>query len=409
MECLYEGRQFTTSTDGAGRDLARTLCAILRTRLLIMHVLVLGSLAGRSAEAAEVTTADESRESVSTEADTEETRDPLVSEAEELLKIDEATREIERRVAVNKSVSSLPPGEPKTTLLKRLSQYFSNEEDFPEARKAALAIDSPQLEERARTLVLIADAERLAHRPQQAWWSLHEAQQVALKLENAETMVGVFREIGRVETLLRSEPNKLKSVSLEPNADSTIRAILEDGLPPVGHREIDILRKGGGPFRDPMLIQHTYYFNGKRFYQGPVFRGGPTIVQVTHPITGCPACVSLNMPSGAPIIQHKERSIQYSFPEVCLRIEFKRCGGCDVEYHHLCNNYNSLRRSLAKRSATATPSAFGSTNSTSEAISRAAKTLAGPPSNLASRLPVISDLFGGGDKRIPNTLRVPGQ
>jgi len=92
----------------------------------------------------------------------------------------------------------------RTILFKRLTRLFSSDADSTSAREAALLIDQGDLLERVRGMVILADAERSQKKTTEAWWSLREAQQLALQLENSEDVVAIFREIGTVERKIRA-------------------------------------------------------------------------------------------------------------------------------------------------------------------------------------------------------------
>lgn len=179
----------------------------------------------------------------------------------------------------------IPPGPAKSNLLKRVVASLADDDNFSEARQTALADDAANQLEKARTLVLIARAERASKQTRQAWWTLHEAQQIALQLTNPDSVVAVFREIGAVETGLIRDAGGKGATQLNPGAGDVISSVLDYGVPPQGYHEMEVLRNGGGPLREPTIVRHQYFYNGDRYFQGPVLRGGPTIVQAVHPRT----------------------------------------------------------------------------------------------------------------------------
>jgi hypothetical protein len=263
------------------------------------------------------------------------------------------------------SAVELSPGTDRTDSLRNLTRILSGQDDFPKAREAALNIDDDQLVEKVRTMVDLATAERLADRPDAAWWTLHEAQKHALKIRNAEQLIGVMRDIGDLERQLRTAAEEARDAEklagggskadgavpiprLDPDPTETIQKVLSDGLPEVGYHEIEVLQDGGGPHRSPRVISHTYYYNGDRTFQGPFFPGGPTDVQVTHPRSGHNCSLRINMPTGTPFIEYSSHSIEYYFPEVVVEVNFRRSGGYDVDYRRLFNRYKYERARVLK-------------------------------------------------------------
>ncbi len=326
----------------------------------------------------------------------------IAASAEAVLKEQDQLRQEEQAQQLIRDAGALPPGEAKTSLLKRLARIFASDSaTTTSARKAALTIDPAAAAEQARTLVLLAKAELASGQNQQAWWTLHEAQQIALKLQDETEIVAVFREIGLVEQALTTAAGPTPKYS--PTADEVVTTVLENGLPPKGYQELDIVREGGGPLREPTVILHTYYYNGDRVFQGPKFKGGPTIVQVTHPKSGCQVSARINMPTGAPLIEYEDDSIRYYFPDVHVELRFCNSGCCEVDYHHHCNPYEKLRHRIeAKELRKPEKSGPGGT---SNAIGSLLNIGAGGPLSLASRLPGTSDLLQSKESRIPNTLR----
>ena len=296
----------------------------------------------------------------------------------------------------------------RTELLHEIVDQFQKRGEFSDARKAALAVNPSHREERVRGLLLVSRGELAAGNPEQAWWTLHEAQQTALKIEDELTVVSVFREIAKVERRLRAAAkNEAKSLTpLNPTTDDVISTVLRDGLPERGYREIEIVRPGGGPSREPTVIQHPFFYNGDRFFQGPSLRGGPTVVQVTHPRTNCQVEVEFNMPTGAPIVEYRERSIEYYFPEMVIRLEFKRSGNVEVDYHKLGNKFRWLRWRISTRnSSRPVPAPIKSaTRLVRETTSRGLAF----PRGIAERLPVFSDLVETQADRISGSLKTPG-
>lgn len=325
----------------------------------------------------------------------------IAASAEAVLKEQDQVRKEEQAKQLIRDAGVLPPGEAKTSLLKRLARIFAGDNATTSARKAALSIDPTAAAEQARTLVLLARAELASGQGQQAWWTLHEAQQIALKLQDEREIVAVFREIGLVEQALTAAAGPAPNYS--PTAEEVVTTVLDNGLPPKGYQELDIVREGGGPLREPTVIRHTYYYNGDRVFQGPNFKGGPTIVQVTHPKSGCEVCVRVNMPTGAPLIEYDDSFIRYYFPDVHVELRFRNSGCCEVDYHHHCNPYDKLRHQIEAKEVRK-PEKSGP-GGTSNAIGNLLNIGAGGPLSLASRLPGTSDLLQSKESRIPNTLR----
>lgn len=303
---------------------------------------------------------------------------------------------------------SLLPGKSRTTELQRLSQAHKDDRDFVNARDAALEIDKTDQREKVRTLVSLAKAEAAADNLDSAWWTLHEAQQTALKMKNSQDVIGVMRELGETEQLLRAKSGALKADGkrLNPAPNEVIQKVMAHGTPPAGYREIEILAEGGGALRQPMEIYHPYFYNGDRYFQGPMLRGGPTNVHVMHPRCGCAATVTVNMPTGAPIVQYSPHMIEYFFPEVVLELDFDRSGKVKVDYRQTCNQYSMLRHKLENRSSFGSRSS-GGLGDTGEAISNLGNVAVGGKLDVLTRLPVLSSVLGRPDNRISNTLKSP--
>ena len=299
--------------------------------------------------------------------------------------------------AVLKKARPLAPGENKTGLLRRATQIFSAHKDFEDAHSAAAELN-PDDYERAKSLVLIADAERMVGQVRQAWWSLHEAQQIALKLSDSEQALTVFRQIGEVEKNLDG------GAELNPSADDLVNATINHGLPNPGYEEVEILRQGGGPLREPQVLRHTYYYNGDRKFQGPMLRGGPTIVRVTHPRNGCVCDVCLNLPRGTPTIKYTNDDIIYCYPDVEVVLHFYNSGKYGVRFCQFDAKLHRWVKHLTPHTPESGSWFFGGETN---AIKNAAQLAAGPVLNVGSRLPITSGLIRPEAKRIPNTLTNP--
>lgn len=304
----------------------------------------------------------------------------------------------DHNLSVLKQAKPLPPGENKTGVLRRAAQVFSSHKDFEDAHSAAAEL-KPDNYERAKSLVLIADAERMTGQSRQAWWSLHEAQQLALKLNDPEQALTVFRQIGEVERNLDGGQHELN-----PSADELVNATINHGLPNPGYEEVEILRQGGGPLREPQVIRHTYYYNGDRKIQGPMLRGGPTIVRVTHPRTGAVCDICLNLPRGAPTIKYTDDDIQYCYPDVEVILHFYRSGKYCVRF---CQFDAKLHRWIRHLTPQRDESGYWFFGGESNTVKNAVHLAAGPVLNVGSRLPITSGLIRPEEKRIPNTLTNP--
>ena len=79
----------------------------------------------------------------------------------------------------------------------------------------------------------------------------------------------------------------------------------------------------------------VYYYNGRRKFQGPMLRGGPTIVRVTHPYTNSPVKVSFALPSGSPQVKvggALRRCVEFRYGKHHTEIWFYRDGRVNVKY-----------------------------------------------------------------------------
>jgi len=311
----------------------------------------------------------------------------------------------ELRQDVLREVEQVRDPAQRTILLKRLTRLFGSDKDSSTAREAALSIDQGKLLERVRGMVILADAERSQRNTVEAWWSLREAQQLALQLENSEDVVAVFREIGTVERKLRATDGSKKS-QLDHAPDEVIGHVLNHGLPPKGYQEIEFLREGGGPLRESAVIRHSYYYDGDRYFQGPNFAGGDTRVRVTHPRSGCEVSIPVKMPAGAPIIVHSNREIKYLYPNVTVEIHFHRSGGHDVDYDNRDWKYNFLRKRLEKQATGGNPLLNGGNEAVTSLKAAVERGLAAPTA-IGRRLPIISGLLGSVPPRTPGTLSAP--
>lgn len=294
----------------------------------------------------------------------------------------------------------------RAVLLKRLTRLFSAKGDSSLAREAALSIDQSNLLDRVRGMVILADAERSQNNNTEAWWSLREAQHLAMQLERTEDVIAVFREIGTVEKKLKTTGLPDESMQLNPAPQEVISEVLDHGLPQKGYHEIEFLREGGGPLREPVVFRHSYYYDGDRYYQGPNFSGGDTQVRVMHPRTGCEVSIPLKMPAGAPVIVHDSREIEYLYPEVTVEIRFQNDGAYEVDYDRRDWKYSRLRKRLEKQKLADNPFADGD-NSAIRSVKAAAQRGLSGPVTIGRRLPIFSGLLEETSSRIPGTLSAP--
>lgn len=338
--------------------------------------------------------------------DLEKQQEETFEQADKALKT--ATEDVKReRESLLARTRSLITGVEKTELFQRMSRTSRVDQDFTTARDAALEIDETALRERVRSLILLAEAEAASGDATTARLTLQEAQEHALQIRQPETLIGVLREISKADRDMFSRWGATQKTDRQPlKAEQLATQVMNYGLPPEGYREIEILREGGGPEREPMLISHTYFYNGDRWYQGPFLKGGPTIVCVTHPKTGCSTATAINMPRGAPIIEYSERKIEYYFPDVMVELEFELDGDTEVDYRTLGNRYQSLRRKIEKR-AVADRHALESGDGTSDIAGGLLGIGLGAPLNVGTRLPVLSDLLKRSGTRTPATLTNP--
>lgn len=325
----------------------------------------------------------------------------------------------------------------RTEAFSKLATMLGGQKDFSSAREAALEIDQTALVERTRALISVARAEEAADQNEKAWLTLREAQVQSLKLRNPEQLIALMREIGDVERSLRADAASAASAksivpvpastsapadgdsvdqssgaagddklpSLHPEPQKVIEKVLAHGLPPVAYEEVELLNEGGGLGRAPRSIYHSYYYNGDRIFQGPMFPGGPTDVHVIHPRTGDGCVFRVNMPTGTPFIEYDESSIEYYFPDIVVELNFRRSGGYDIDYRTLFNKYDREHRKFRDRQLRATDSAFGV--DPASVGDRLLKIGQSGPLSLAGRLPFLSNLLNRDSKRVPGTLTVP--
>jgi hypothetical protein len=61
----------------------------------------------------------------------------------------------------------------------------------------------------------------------------------------------------------------------------------------------------------PAVHVHRYYYSGDKEIQGPLIRGGPTVVVANHPKTGERMYIDVMLPAGAPTIVYNKSGITY--------------------------------------------------------------------------------------------------
>lgn len=315
---------------------------------------------------------------------------------------DEVRRDLNASILDN--ARQMEPDAEKVGILSRAARLFSRHNDIEDARAAAKEIAPTPLDpaafERAKALVVIAEAERMNGQAKSAWWSLHEAQEIALRLRDQEQALAVFRQIGDVETKLSGGQPSCRSCQ----NDALIEATIKNGLPNPGFEEVEILRAGGGPLREPQVIRHVYFPTGARKFQGPMLRGGQTIVRIVHPCTHCPCDCHVVLPRGAPIIEYTSSQIHYVYPDVKICLQFRRNGECTVQANQFDASLRKWSRSLMPDLDESGFWFFGGENN---ALKNTATLLSGPVLNVGSRLPITSGLIRPEEKRIRNTLRQP--
>lgn len=117
-------------------------------------------------------------------------------------------------------------------------------------------------------------------------------------------------------------PPGLEIEILDPNAD------------PDGNPAVELVDVDGRTIVDipPVVLVHRYYYTGERSFQGPLLRGGPTIIVVNHPKNGERLYVQTSMPPGAPRVIYKRSSIEYDFGTQGVLLWFDLCGKAKVTY-----------------------------------------------------------------------------
>lgn len=72
----------------------------------------------------------------------------------------------------------------------------------------------------------------------------------------------------------------------------------------------------------PAVHVHRYYYSGDKEIQGPLIRGGPTVVVANHPKTGERMYIDVMLPAGAPTIVYNKSGITYVYPNHRVNIHF---------------------------------------------------------------------------------------
>lgn len=76
----------------------------------------------------------------------------------------------------------------------------------------------------------------------------------------------------------------------------------------------------------PTIIVHRYYYTGDRDFQGPMLKGGPTVLTVQNPATGEQAYVEVLLPPGAPRIHYRRDRIVYEYRTEFITVKFGHPG-----------------------------------------------------------------------------------
>lgn len=74
----------------------------------------------------------------------------------------------------------------------------------------------------------------------------------------------------------------------------------------------------------PTVHVHRYYYSGDKEIQGPIIKGGPTVVVANHPKTGKRMYIDVVLPAGAPRIAYNKYGITYVYPDKRVSITFPR-------------------------------------------------------------------------------------
>jgi hypothetical protein len=84
----------------------------------------------------------------------------------------------------------------------------------------------------------------------------------------------------------------------------------------------------------PTIHVHRFYYSGDREYQGPVIKGGPTLIVAGHPRSGEQLYTRVTLPPGMPIIAYSQSAITYQYQKSRVRIRFPHNEDVAViEYH----------------------------------------------------------------------------
>lgn len=72
----------------------------------------------------------------------------------------------------------------------------------------------------------------------------------------------------------------------------------------------------------PAIHVHRFYYSGDREYQGPVIKGGPTLIVAGHPRSGEQLYTRVTLPPGMPVIAYSQSAITYQYQKSRVRIRF---------------------------------------------------------------------------------------
>lgn len=85
----------------------------------------------------------------------------------------------------------------------------------------------------------------------------------------------------------------------------------------------------------PTIHVHRMYYAGDRQYQGPIVKGGPTMIVAAHPRTGEQLYTRVTLPPGMPMISYSRSAITYHYRTARVRIRFPAgdLNAAVVDYH----------------------------------------------------------------------------
>ncbi|MFO1046254.1 MAG: hypothetical protein U0941_31130 [Planctomycetaceae bacterium] len=104
---------------------------------------------------------------------------------------------------------------------------------------------------------------------------------------------------------------------LDPRVDPEGKPKALMAASPDGTQQIEI---------PPTIIVHRYYYTGDRDFQGPMLKGGPTVITAQNPATGEQSYVEVLLPPGAPRIHYRRDRIVYEFRTESVIVRFGHPG-----------------------------------------------------------------------------------